>query len=106
MTECVLKFSQPQLSSHTGTFGPLLLAFKGATEKFAAIHNHWMIKLNDLVKEVAKYTEELQRKHKKVKEDEAGTLEAVKLIQVGLFVRSFAGSELRGFFDGFARPGT
>ena len=74
----------PQLSSsgHCGTFGPLLLAFKGATEKFAAIHNQWMIKLNDLVKEVAKYSEELQRKHKKVKEDEAGTLEAVKLIQV------------------------
>lgn len=73
-----------QLSSNVncGTFSPLLLVFKGATEKFAAIHNQWMIRLNDLLKEVVKYSEELQKKHKKIKEDESGTLEAAKLIQV------------------------
>lgn len=40
-----------------------------------------MIKLTDLVKEVVKYTDELHRTHKKVKEDEANTLDSVKTIQ-------------------------
>lgn len=64
-----------------GTFSPMLMSFKGATEKLASIHNVWMIKLNDLVKEVLKYTDELHRTHKKVKDEESTTLEAVKNIQ-------------------------
>ncbi len=64
-----------------GTFSPVLVAFKAATEKFASVHNLWMVKLTDLVKEVARYSDELHRTHKKVKEDEAPTLEAVKAIQ-------------------------
>ncbi len=72
-----------QLSTggQTGTFSPMLAAFKTQTEKLAAIHNQWMSKLGDLVKDVVRYTDELHKVHKKVKEDEAGTLEAVKNIQ-------------------------
>ena len=40
-----------------------------------------MLKLSDLVKEVAKYTDELHKTHKKVKEDESSTLDSVKTIQ-------------------------
>ncbi len=58
-----------------------MAAFKTKTEKLAAVHNHWMLRLSDLVKDVVKYTEDLHRLHKKVKEDESTTLEAVKSIQ-------------------------
>ena len=59
----------------------MMSTFKTKTERLAGVHNQWMSKLYDLVKEVAKYTDELHRTHKKVKEDEALTLESVKLIQ-------------------------
>lgn len=59
----------------------MLASFKSKTEKIASIHNQWMLKLSELVKEVAMYTDSLHKTHKKVKEDEAVTLEAVKLIQ-------------------------
>ena len=36
-------------------------------------------KLNDLVKDVGKYSEELSRKHKIVKESENSTVEAVQV---------------------------
>lgn len=38
-------------------------------------------KVSELVKEVSKYAEELHKKHKSVKEDESGTLEAVQAMQ-------------------------
>ena len=60
---------------------PTLAAFRAQTEKLAACHNQWMLRLSDLLRDVVKYTDELHKVHKKVKEDEAGTLEAVKAIQ-------------------------
>lgn len=72
---------QLNTSGPCGTVSPMLQAFKAATEKFAASHNLWMIKIIDLVKDVNKYSDDLHRTHKKVKEDEASTLEAVKVIQ-------------------------
>lgn len=74
-------FFQLSATQSSGTFGPLLASFKTKMEKLAGLHNMWMLKLTDLVKEVAKYSDELQKTHKKVKEDESGTLEAVKAIQ-------------------------
>ncbi len=76
-------FFSLQLSTggQSGTFSPLMATFKGQTEKLAAVHNQWMLKLSDLVKDVIKYSDELHKVHKKVKEDEAATLEAVKNIQ-------------------------
>ncbi len=65
-----------------GTFSPMLAAFKGQAERLAAVHSQWMSKLSDLVKDVVKYTDELHRVHKRVKEEEAATLDAVKAIQV------------------------
>lgn len=38
-------------------------------------------KVTDLVKEVNKYSDELHKKHKSVKEDESGTLDAVQAMQ-------------------------
>ena len=72
---------QLNTSGPCGTVSPVLQSFKAATEKFAAIHNLWMIKLTDLMKEVNRYSEDLHRTHKKVKEDESPTSDAVKNIQ-------------------------
>ena len=36
-------------------------------------------KLNDMVKDVGKYSEELARKHKVVKESESSTVEAIQV---------------------------
>lgn len=38
-------------------------------------------KVSELVKDVSKYADELHKKHKTVKEDESGTLEAVQAMQ-------------------------
>ena len=72
---------QLNTSGPCGTVSPVLQSFKAATEKFAAIHNLWMIKLTDLMKEVNRYSDDLHRIHKKVKEDESPTSDAVKNIQ-------------------------
>ena len=55
---------------------------KASAEKLALIHNQWTVKLNELAKEVSRYAEELHRKHKQVKDEEAPTLAAVKSVQV------------------------
>ena len=52
-----------------------------SAEKLALIHNQWTVKLNELAKDVARYAEELHRKHKQVKDEEAPTLAAVKSVQ-------------------------
>ena len=77
-------------SGQCGTFSPLLGAYKTKNERLAAIHASWTAKLSELVKEVSMYGDRLQKTHKKVKEDESATLEAVKLIQdtTGLLQKS------------------
>lgn len=64
-----------------GTFGPLLISFKVSAEKLALVHNQWTVKLNELAKEVAKYNDELHRKHKSLKDDMSPTQDAVKAVQ-------------------------
>ena len=64
-----------------GTFGPLILAFKVSAEKLALVHNQWTVKLNELAKEVQKYTDDCQRKQKVVKDELSPTLDSVKAVQ-------------------------
>ena len=72
----------PATANNTcGTFTPLLLAFKVTADKLSGIHNQWSLKLNDLVRDVLKYNDEQQKKHKQIKDEESPTLEAVKNIQ-------------------------
>jgi len=75
------KLTPATVSNTCGTFTPLLLAFKVTSDKLSGIHNQWSLKLNDLLREVLKYNDEQQKKHKQVKEDESPTLDAVKSIQ-------------------------
>ncbi|XP_065165337.1 F-BAR domain only protein 2 isoform X2 [Atheta coriaria] len=64
-----------------GTFAPLWAVLKNYAERLAALHLQMVSKVMELVKDVNKYSEELAKKHKLVKEEESGTLEAVQLMQ-------------------------
>ncbi|CAH1153512.1 unnamed protein product [Phaedon cochleariae] len=64
-----------------GTFAPLWQVLKTSAERLSALHMQMVQKVSDLVKEVSKYAEDLQKKHKLVKEEESGTLDAVQLMQ-------------------------
>ena len=80
-TKLANKLTPATVNNSVGTFTPLLLAFKVATEKLSGIHNQWSLKLNDLLRDVLKYNDEQQKKHKQVKDEESGTLDSVKSIQ-------------------------
>ena len=80
-TKLANKLTPATVNNSVGTFTPLLLAFKVATEKLSGIHNQWSLKLNDLLRDVVKYNDEQQKKHKIIKDEESPTLDAVKSIQ-------------------------
>lgn len=75
------KLTPATVGNTCGTFTPLLMAFKAASDKLSGIHNQWSLKLNDLLREVLKYNDEQQKKHKHIKDEESPTLDAVKTIQ-------------------------
>ncbi|XP_046405169.1 F-BAR domain only protein 2 isoform X5 [Ischnura elegans] len=64
-----------------GTFAPVWQVLKNSSEKLSNLHMQMMQRVQDLVKDVTKYAEELHKKHKLVKEEESGTLETVQAIQ-------------------------
>lgn len=64
-----------------GTFAPFWGVLKCSAEKLSNLHQHMFQKVSELVKDVARYAEELHKKHKTVKDSESSTLEVVLLIQ-------------------------
>lgn len=64
-----------------GTFAPIWVILKSSAEKLSTLHLQMVQKITELVKDVAKYSDELHKKHKTVKDEEAGTLEAVQSMQ-------------------------
>lgn len=64
-----------------GTFAPVWVVLKASAERLATLHLQMVQKLSELVKDVAKYADELHKKQKTVKEEESGTLEAVQAMQ-------------------------
>ncbi|KRK03281.1 F-BAR domain only protein 2 isoform X2 [Drosophila yakuba] len=63
------------------TFAPVWTILRTSAEKLSTLHLQMMQKLTELVKDVAKYADELHKKHKSVKEEESQTLECVQAIQ-------------------------
>lgn len=61
------------------TFTPLWQLLKTSCDKVAQLQLQMAQKLNDMVKDVGKYSDELARKHKIVKESESGTVEAIQV---------------------------
>jgi len=68
-------------SVQIGSFGPMLLALKTAFEKLNTIHLATLAKVSDLVKELEKYSAELHKKHKMIKDEESPTSDVVKSLQ-------------------------
>ncbi|XP_041976992.1 F-BAR domain only protein 2 [Aricia agestis] len=64
-----------------GTFAPFWTVLKCSAEKLSNLHQHMFQKVSELVKDVARYADELHKKHKAVKDSESSTLEVVLLIQ-------------------------
>ncbi|XP_034611460.1 F-BAR domain only protein 1 [Trachemys scripta elegans] len=64
-----------------GTFAPLWEVFRVSSDKLALCHLELVKKLQDLLKEIARYGEEQGKAHKKCKEEVSGTLEAIQLLQ-------------------------
>lgn len=64
-----------------GSFAPVWQILKSSTERLAGLHLQMMQKITELVKELAKYADDIQKKYKCVKEEEASTLDTVQGIQ-------------------------
>ena len=54
-------------NTQTGSFQPMLAALKSSAEKLATIHTSTLAKVNELVKDLVRYSEELHKKHKQIK---------------------------------------
>lgn len=63
------------------TFAPYWTLLKLSSEKLSSIHLATTQRFGDLVKELQRYGDELQKKHKTVKDAEQGTMEVVTQIQ-------------------------
>ncbi|KAF2350382.1 FCH domain [Trinorchestia longiramus] len=64
-----------------GSFAPVFGVLRAACEQLASVHLSVVAKLQDLVKELNKYQEQMHRKHKQVKDEESHTEDLVKNIQ-------------------------
>ncbi|XP_043864246.1 F-BAR domain only protein 2 isoform X6 [Drosophila mojavensis] len=78
MSKLAHKASTGTLNS---TFAPVWTILRTSAEKLSTLHMQMVQKLTELVKDVAKYADELHKKHKCVKEEESHTLECVQAIQ-------------------------
>lgn len=68
-------------STQVGTFCPFWSVIKTLAEKLAVLHMNLVRTWTDLMKDIVRYADEQQKKHKSVKEVEAPTLEVVRSIQ-------------------------
>ncbi|XP_066955743.1 F-BAR domain only protein 2 [Macrobrachium rosenbergii] len=68
-------------NTEKGTCAPIFVVLRQSSEKLSNIHSHTVQRVQDLVKEVVKYSDDLHKKHKGVKDEESQTEEIVKTIQ-------------------------
>uniref|UniRef100_UPI00358FED13 F-BAR domain only protein 2 isoform X2 n=1 Tax=Myxine glutinosa TaxID=7769 RepID=UPI00358FED13 len=68
-------------STQVGTFAPLWDSFRTLSEQLASCHSDLGRRLQELIRDLHKYSEEQVRVHKKIKEEVASTLEATQVIQ-------------------------
>ncbi|XP_045061439.1 F-BAR domain only protein 1-like isoform X4 [Coregonus clupeaformis] len=68
--------------SPLGTFAPMWDVFRVSSDKLSLCHLELMRKMNDLIRDINKYGDEQVKVHRKTKEEQVGTLEAVQAVQV------------------------
>ncbi|XP_027205905.2 F-BAR domain only protein 2 isoform X1 [Dermatophagoides pteronyssinus] len=73
LTKLSRKANSPQL----GTFQPIWQMLKLSTEKLSSVHLETLQRLNQLIKEINKYSDEHHRKQKQIKNEEISTIEAI-----------------------------
>lgn len=56
-------------NTEKGTYAPIFGVLRQSSEKLSNIHSHTVQRVQDLVKEVVKYNDELHKKHKVVSID-------------------------------------
>lgn len=64
-----------------GTFAPVWTMLKTSTERLSGLHGELGKRINELAKDITKYSEDLHKKHKTVKEEETPTLDIVQSMQ-------------------------
>ncbi|CAG5131805.1 unnamed protein product, partial [Candidula unifasciata] len=64
-----------------GTFGPFWNVIKTFIEKLSSLQMQLVHTWADLIKDMVRYNEEQHKRHKTMKENEQGTLDAVQTIQ-------------------------
>ena len=64
-----------------GSFNPMLLALKSSSDKLSGIHSTAQTKINELLKELEKFSVDLHKKQKILKDEESPTGEVVKSLQ-------------------------
>ncbi|TRY98423.1 hypothetical protein DNTS_017968, partial [Danionella cerebrum] len=69
-------------SSFPSTFAPMWDVFRVSSDKLALCHLELMRKMNDLIRDINKYSDEQAKIHRKTKEEVIGTLECVQSLQV------------------------
>eukprot|EP00062_Callorhinchus_milii_P013662 gi/632962144/ref/XP_007897146.1/ PREDICTED: FCH domain only protein 1 [Callorhinchus milii] len=74
------------VSSNTqlGTFSPMWDVFRISSDKLALCHWELVRKLQELIKEMNRFSEDQVKVHRKTKEEVSGTLEAVQNIQASV----------------------
>ncbi|XP_043247082.1 F-BAR domain only protein 2-like isoform X15 [Amphibalanus amphitrite] len=65
----------------SGTFAPVWTLLRTSSERLSSIHLAAVTRLAELVKEVQKFTDDLHKRQKTVKEEEAPTMEVVQSLQ-------------------------
>ncbi|XP_061093920.1 f-BAR domain only protein 1 isoform X1 [Conger conger] len=68
--------------STLGTFAPMWDVFRVSSDKLALCHLELTKKMSDLIRDINKYGEEQVKVHRKTKEEQGGTVEAVQALQV------------------------
>ncbi|KAK4308431.1 hypothetical protein Pmani_019869 [Petrolisthes manimaculis] len=68
-------------NTEKGTCAPIFGVLKQSSEILSIIHSDTVVRVQELVKNVAKYNDDLHKKHKGVKDEESQTEEIVKSIQ-------------------------
>ncbi|KAJ8278569.1 hypothetical protein GJAV_G00089010 [Gymnothorax javanicus] len=79
--------------SPLGTFAPMWDVFRVSSDKLALCHLELTKKMSDLIRDINKYGEEQVKVHRKTKEEQMGTGEAVQALQTqsGLLQKSREG---------------
>jgi hypothetical protein len=81
LNKLVSQANKYSVSANAGSFNPVWLTLKEINEKFASSHLQLVHQLQELIKEIQRYNEELSKKIKRIRENETQTQNLVQMFQ-------------------------